>query len=213
VAVPSVLGKSLDDAKQILEDDKYGFTVKTKEEVSTEEAGTVLDQDPNLGDEVEKGATITLTIAKAEEKATVPDVSGKSCEEAKALMQQNNLTGNCVEVDTQDPNQVGKVISTSPSIGSQADKGSTVQIQIGKSSQTQVPPNLQGMKLKDARKAIQDAGLTVGNITGSQNDDAIVFSSDPSPGSTVNRGQTVNLVAFDSGGNNNGGNNNGGVFG
>ncbi|MFF5186705.1 Stk1 family PASTA domain-containing Ser/Thr kinase [Streptomyces sp. NPDC000345] len=210
VVVPSVLGKSLDEAKSILEDDKYQFTVETKEETSTEKAGTVLKQDPGLGDEVEKGTTITLTIAKAEEKSTVPDVSGQSCDAAKAQMQANNLTGNCVEVDTQDQNQVGKVISTSPQIGSQVDKGTTVTIQIGKSTQTQVPSNLQGMKLKDAKKAIQDAGLTVGNITGSQDDNATVFSSDPSPGSTVNRGTTVNLVAFDGG---NGGNNGGGLIG
>ncbi|WP_328480892.1 Stk1 family PASTA domain-containing Ser/Thr kinase [Streptomyces sp. NBC_00377] len=210
VVVESVLGKSLDEAKAILEGDKYQFVVKTKEEVSTEEEGTVLKQDPKLGAEVEKGTTITLTIAKAEQKATVPDVSNKSCDDAKAQMEQNELKGNCVQVDTQDPNQVDKVIQTVPSIGSQADKGSTVQIQIGRSNQTQVPNNLQGLSVKDAKKALQDAGLNVGNISGNSDDDAQVISSDPAPGSTVNKGQTVNLIAFKNG-NNNGGNNDGGV--
>lgn len=211
VVVPSVVGQSLDDAKKTLEGDQYQFVVETKEQVSGEEEGTVLEQSLKLGKEVEKGTTITLTIAKAEEKATVPDVSNKSCDEAKAQMEQNDLKGNCVEVDTQDQNQVGKVIQTVPSIGSQADKGSTVQIQIGKSTQTQVPSNLQGLSLKDAKKALQDAGLNVGNVTGSQDDDAQVISSDPAPGSTVNRGQTVNLVAFKNG-NDNGGNNGGTTF-
>ncbi|MFJ9021813.1 Stk1 family PASTA domain-containing Ser/Thr kinase [Streptomyces sp. NPDC102259] len=211
VAVPSVLGKSLEDAKALLEGDQYGLVVETKQQVSTEEEGTVLEQSLKLGKEVEKGTTITLTIAKAEEKATVPDVSNKSCDEAKAQMEQNDLKGNCVEVDTQDQNQVGKVIQTVPAIGSQADKGSTVQIQIGKSTQTQVPGNLQGLSVKDAKKALQDAGLTVGNITGNSDDDAQVISSDPAPGSTVNKGQTVNLVAFKNGGNN-GGNNGGTTF-
>ncbi|MFI7298157.1 Stk1 family PASTA domain-containing Ser/Thr kinase [Streptomyces sp. NPDC050121] len=209
VVVPSVLGKTQDEAKKLLEGDKYLFVVETKEEVSAEPAGNVIKQSLELGEEVEKGTTITLTIAKAEEKATVPDVSNKSCDDAKAQMQQNDLQGNCVEVDTQDPNQVGKVIQTVPSIGSQADKGSTVQIQIGKSSQpqqTQVPPNLQGMSVKDAKKALRDAGLNVGQIAGSSDDDAQVIGSDPAPGSTVNRGQTVNLIAFK---NNNGGNNGG----
>ncbi|MFF1543070.1 Stk1 family PASTA domain-containing Ser/Thr kinase [Streptomyces sp. NPDC058291] len=218
VAVPSVLGKSLDEAKTTLESDKYQFVVETKKEVSTEQEGTVLDQDPKLGEEVEKGTTITLTIAKPEEKATVPDVSNKSCDEAKAQMEQNNLKGNCVDVDTQDQNQVDKVIQTVPSKGSQADKGSTVQIQIGKSSQpqqVQVPGNLQGMSVKDAKKALQDAGLNVGSIAGSQDDDAQVISSDPAPGSTVNKGQTVNLIAIKNGNDNgnNGGNNGGGFFG
>ncbi|WP_109004604.1 Stk1 family PASTA domain-containing Ser/Thr kinase [Streptomyces rishiriensis] len=213
VVVPSVLGKSLDEAKTLLEGDKYQLQVETKEEVSSEQEGTVLKQNPKLGDEVEKGTTITLTVAKAEQKATVPDVSNKSCDDAKAQMEQNDLKGNCVEVDTQDQNQVGKVVQTVPSIGSQAVKGSTVQIQIGKSTQpqqVQVPGNLQGMSVKDAKKALQDAGLNVGNIAGSQDDDAQVISSDPAPGSTVNRGQTVNLIAIKNGGN--GGNNGGGGF-
>ncbi|WP_460067698.1 Stk1 family PASTA domain-containing Ser/Thr kinase [Streptomyces sp. YKOK-I1] len=203
VAVPNVINKDVDTATSQLED--KGFEVKTKQTESTQDAGTVLSQDPDPGTELEKGSTVTLEVAKAAEKSTVPDVSGQTCEAAKAQMQANNLTGNCVEVDTQDQNQVGKVISTSPSIGSQVDKGSTVTIQVGKSSQTQVPSDLQGKTLKDAKQALQDAGLNVGNISGSQDDDAQVISSDPSPGSTVNRGTTVNLVAINTG-NNNGGN-------
>ncbi|MEU1178849.1 Stk1 family PASTA domain-containing Ser/Thr kinase [Streptomyces sp. NPDC005820] len=203
VAVPNVIDKDVETATSQLED--KGFEVKTKETESSQEAGTVLSQDPDPGTELEKGKTVTLEVAKAEEKATVPDVSGQTCEAAKAQMQANNLTGNCVDVDTQDQNQVGKVVSTSPQIGSQADKGSTVTIQIGKSSQTQVPSDLQGLTLKDAKQKLQDAGLNVGNISGSQDDNAQVISSDPSPGSTVNRGTTVNLVAINTG-NNNGGN-------
>ncbi|WP_405628593.1 Stk1 family PASTA domain-containing Ser/Thr kinase [Streptomyces sp. NBC_00016] len=207
VAVPNVIDKDVEAATKQLED--KGFEVETKQTESSQEPGTVLSQDPDPATELEKGSTVTLEVAKAEEKATVPDVSSKSCDDAKAQMEQNDLKGNCVEVDTQDQNQVGKVIQTVPAIGSQADKGSTVQIQIGKSTQTQVPSNLQGLSVKDAKQALQDAGLTVGNITGNSDDDAQVISSDPAPGSTVNKGQTVNLVAFKNGDNNNGGNNGG----
>ncbi|MFD5266689.1 Stk1 family PASTA domain-containing Ser/Thr kinase [Streptomyces sp. NPDC058335] len=216
VAVPSVLGKSLDDAKTLLEGDQYQLVVETKDEISTEEPGTVLDQDPKLGSEVEKGSKVTLTIAKAEDKATVPDVLNQSCDQAKAQMEANNLVGNCVEVETQDPNLVGKVLGTTPEANSKATKGSQVQIQIGKApanQQTQVPGNLQGQSLKDAKKALQDAGLNVGNITGSNDDNATVINSDPAPGSTVNKGQTVNLVTLGgNNGNDNGGNNGGTVF-
>ncbi|MFF4832421.1 Stk1 family PASTA domain-containing Ser/Thr kinase [Streptomyces sp. NPDC001315] len=212
VAVPSVVGQSLDDAKTTLEGDKYQFSVKTEEKVSSESAGTVLEQNPELGAEVEKGSTITLTIAKAEEKSTVPDVSNQTCDAAKAQMTANNLTGNCTEVETDDPNLVNKVISTTPQQGQQVDKGSTVQIQIGKArSQVQVP-NIQGRTVKEARQMLQQVGLQVGTVTGSQDEKAIVFSSDPGQGSTVNSGTSVNLIAVDQGGNggNNGGTN---IFG
>ncbi|MFB7332281.1 Stk1 family PASTA domain-containing Ser/Thr kinase [Streptomyces adustus] len=205
VAVPNVVGQKLDDAKSTLESDKYQFNVKTKEKVSSLEAGTVLEQDPELGKEVEKGSTITLTVAKAEERSTVPDVLGKGCDDAVAQMQASDLTGNCTEVDVDDQNQVGKVISTTPERGTQVDKGSTVQIQIGKAKQQQqvVVPNIQGQKLKDAKQMLAQVGLNVGNIQGSRDDDAIVFSSDPGQGNTVQTGTTVNLIAVKQG--NNGG--------
>ncbi|MDC0772630.1 Stk1 family PASTA domain-containing Ser/Thr kinase [Streptomyces sp. HD] len=215
VAVPSVLGDPFEDAKATLEGDKYQFDVKKEEKISTEEEGTVLEQDPELGKEVEKGSTITLTVAKAVEKATVPDVLGKTCDEAKAQMTANNLQGNCVEVDTQDPNQVGKVISTSPQANTQANKNDTVTIQIGKQAEQQqvAVPTVTQLSVKDAKKALQDAGLTVGNIQGSQNDQAIVLQQDPQPNTQVAKGTVVNLVAFDQGGNNGGGDNGGQLFG
>ncbi|MGW1505818.1 Stk1 family PASTA domain-containing Ser/Thr kinase [Streptomyces mirabilis] len=210
VVVPSVLGKSLDEAKTILEGDGYQFEVKTKAQESTETPDTVLDQSLKLGKEVEKGSTITLTIAKAVEKSTVPDVTGKSCDEAKAQMAANNLVGSCTEVDVTDPNQANKVVSTSPQAGSPADKNSNVTIQVGKAANQQVTvPTVTQLSLKDAKNAIEAAGLTVGNITGSQDDNAVVFSQDPQPNSTVAQGTPINLIAVQNGN----GNNNGGVFG
>ncbi|GAQ56347.1 Stk1 family PASTA domain-containing Ser/Thr kinase [Streptomyces acidiscabies] len=209
VAVPSVLGEDVDTATKKLEGDGYEFDVKTVTQESTEEPGKVLAQDPKLGDQVEKGSTITLTVAKAAAKETVPDVTGLSCDDAKARIEQNNLTaGSCSEVQVQDQNQVGKAVSTDPAIGRQVDKDTTVNIQVGKSAQTQVPGNLVGLTLKDAKQALQNAGLQVGNIQGPQDDNARVFGSNPSPGQTVQPGQTVNLGTVDGG--NNGGNNNGG---
>ncbi|MCX5049568.1 MULTISPECIES: Stk1 family PASTA domain-containing Ser/Thr kinase [unclassified Streptomyces] len=212
VAVPDVRGLTIDKAKSQLED--KGFKVEQTTKESDQPAGVVLSQDPAGDSEQEKGSTITLTVAKAAEKSVVPDVSGKSCDEAKAQMTANNLTGNCTEVDTQDPNLVGKVVSTDPQAGTQVKKNSAVNIQIGKAQQnqqTQVPANLQGQKLKDVKNALQQAGLQVGSIQGSQDDNAIVITSDPAPGSTVNQGTAVNLVTAGGGGNN-GGNNGGTNF-
>ncbi|WP_369234577.1 Stk1 family PASTA domain-containing Ser/Thr kinase [Streptomyces sp. R21] len=217
VAVPSVTGKTLDEAKQILGADKYAFEVETQTEVSEEEPGKVLKQDPELGTEVEKGTTITLTISKEAKKSVVPDVSGKTCDEAKAQMTANDLVGECTDVETADPNLVGKVIQTAPSANSTADPQSKVSIQIGKAAEQQqvTVPTVTQLTLKDAKKALKDAGLTVGNISGSQDDNAVVLTQDPQPNSQVAKDTPVNLVAFGQGGNNQGGNNNGGtnVFG
>ncbi|MFF7601082.1 Stk1 family PASTA domain-containing Ser/Thr kinase [Streptomyces mirabilis] len=215
VAVPSVLGKSLDEARTILEGDGYQFQVKTKAQESTETPDTVLEQSVPLGTEVEKGSTITLTIAKAVEKSTVPDVTGKSCDEAKAAMTANNLVGNCNEIDVTDPNQAGKVVSTVPAIGSSADKNSKVNIQIGKAqAQPFQMPQVTQMTLAQAKQVLAQNNLQLGNVAGSTDDNAIVLTSDPQQGSQVTAGQKVNLIAANpgqNGGNNNGGGN--GLFG
>ncbi|MGX1131861.1 serine/threonine protein kinase/beta-lactam-binding protein with PASTA domain [Streptomyces glaucescens] len=215
VAVPNVIGLSLEDAQAKLKADKYGFQVETEAKESPEAPGTVLEQDPVSGQEVQKGSTITLTVAKEEAKATVPTVTGQTCEAAQQQMTANGLTGTCAETPTTDPNQDGKVIETSPAAGTSVDPGSTVTIKVGKLQQEQVQvPAIQGQTLKDAKKALQDVGLQVGNIAGSQDDNSLVLSSDPQQGSTVNKGQAVNLITVGGGQNNGGGGNNGGgLFG
>ncbi|MEV5957098.1 Stk1 family PASTA domain-containing Ser/Thr kinase [Streptomyces sp. NPDC051987] len=214
VVVPSVVGQNIDDAKTTLEGDKYNFVVKTKQQVSGEDPGTVLEQNPALGAEVQKGSTITLTVAKAQEKSTVPDVTGQTCDQAKSQMTANNLTGNCTEVDTSDPNLVGKVVSTDPQKGTQVDKNSTVNIQIGKAQQQTPVPGVIGQTVKQAKQALQAAGFTNIQFNGDSSDNAIVTNQDPSantgednPGNTTITLTTVNF----GNGNNNGGNNNGGT--
>ncbi|MFE1857182.1 Stk1 family PASTA domain-containing Ser/Thr kinase [Streptomyces anandii] len=215
VQVPSVTGLSLDDAKAKLQGDDYKFNVVTKYRESDEDPNTVLEQNPVNGKEVEKGTTVTLVVSKAVEKVTVPDVSNQTCDAAKQQMQANGLTGNCTEVDTSDPNQVGKVIQTAPSIGTQVQKGSQVNIQIGKQAQQQKTPvpRVIGQTVAQARQTLQAAGFT--NIQfqpgSSQDDNAVVFNQDPRPNQQVdNPGATTITLQTIGGGGNNGGNNGGG---
>ncbi|MEU6365147.1 Stk1 family PASTA domain-containing Ser/Thr kinase [Streptomyces sp. NPDC046931] len=212
VTVPDVRGVQFDKAKSQLED--KGFKVEQKTQESDQTPGVVTEQDPEGNVDREKGSTITLTVAVAPATTTVPDVTNRSCDDAKQQMQANNLTGNCVEVDVSDPNQAGKAVQTVPAAGSTVKKGSTVTIQVGKApQQVQIPPNIQGQKLKDVKQALTQAGLQVRNIVGPQDDNAIVVGSNPGPGSQVQQGSPVDLVTTDQGGN--GGNGNGGtnIFG
>ncbi|WP_030244942.1 MULTISPECIES: Stk1 family PASTA domain-containing Ser/Thr kinase [unclassified Streptomyces] len=219
VAVPSVVGDSLEDAKATLTADKYEFRVETTAKESPEDPGTVLDQNPKLGEEVEKGSTITLTIAKAAEKSTVPDVLGQSCDQAKAQMTANNLVGNCTEVETGDDNQVGKVIATTPEAGASVDKNSSVNIQIGKKKEQQKirVPQVVRQTVGQAKQTLAQAGFTnIQFANGSdQSDTAIVVGQDPQPNQEVDdpAATTITLQTIGvGGGNNNGGNNGGGGF-
>ncbi|MFD5336298.1 Stk1 family PASTA domain-containing Ser/Thr kinase [Streptomyces hawaiiensis] len=222
VTVPSVTGLSVDEAKEKLAGDKYEFKIETKTRTSPEEPGTVLEQNPTTGEEVEKGSTITLTVAKEAEKSTVPDVLGQSCDAAKQQMQASNLVGNCTEVETDDDNLVGKVIQTTPQAGTSADPNSSVNIQIGKKKQQQQVkvPQVVGQTVGQAKQILAQQGFTsIQFANGSdQSDNALVAGQNPGPDQEVDDPASTTITLQTVGiGNNNGGNNggggNGGIFG
>ncbi|MGW3193538.1 Stk1 family PASTA domain-containing Ser/Thr kinase [Streptomyces sp. NPDC001118] len=215
VAVPSVLGKTFDDAKSLLEADQYKFNVERKDEVSSEQPGTVLEQSLKLGQEVQKGSTITLTVAKAEEKVTIPgDLVGKSCDDAKSELQNLGLApGDCTQTPTADQTQDGKVLSTNPAAGQQVAKNTPVAINVGKfqgggQPQGQVP-NVVGQPLKQAVQILQQSGYTNIQVSGSNNGKARVITQTPAAGTQADPSSTqIVLNTLDIGG----GNNNGGGF-
>ncbi|UUU23483.1 Stk1 family PASTA domain-containing Ser/Thr kinase [Streptomyces sp. DSM 40750] len=217
ITVPDVKGLDFDAAQSQLED--KGFEVDKKTEESDRTPNVVIDQDP-VGTKIEKGSTVTLTVAKAPEKATVPDVAGKSCDQAVAQMQANDLVGTCTEVETEDDNLVGKVIATNPEQGTELDKGDTVTIQIGKEAEEQESevPNVVGQTVGQAKQTLQAAGFTnIQFANGSdQSDTALVTDQDPDGGNEADPAQTTITLAsvgFGGNGNNNNGGNDGGIFG
>ncbi|MFC7892793.1 Stk1 family PASTA domain-containing Ser/Thr kinase [Streptomyces sp. NPDC057381] len=218
VAVPNVIDKNIDEAKQQLED--KGFVVETEQTESSQDEGTVLSQNPDPGKELEKGSTVTLEVAKPVEKATVPDVTGRTCDEAKAQMENNGLEGECADQPTNDPNQVDKVISTTPSNGQQIDKGSKVTIFIGKAIEKTKVPEVRGGTLAQARQKLQENGFTNVQVQpGAPGDDnAMVVAVNPEPGTEVDDPGATPIVLTTIGGNGGGGNggnggNGGGIIG
>ncbi len=215
VAVPNVIGDQVDDARDELEGDDYKLNVKIeRKETSNAEEGEVLKTDPTFGTEVEKGSDITLTVAKKRAQETVPDVTGKQLQEARQILQDLEFK---VEVREEPRGDIpaGQVISQTP-VGNTpgVDKGSTVNLTVAKAQEQVAVPFLATKKLSDARKELENAGLTVGNINGPRDDNAIVTNSNPGPGSMVNTGQAINLDTTDGGGGNgNGGQDGGTIFG
>jgi serine/threonine-protein kinase len=65
VEVPSVVGFNEDQARNLLEQEAYGFEVNTRtEETCDEDADLVYGQEPPPGEEVPRGSTVTILIAE-----------------------------------------------------------------------------------------------------------------------------------------------------
>ncbi|GAA2655581.1 Stk1 family PASTA domain-containing Ser/Thr kinase [Streptomyces lunalinharesii] len=211
VAVPDVQGMPFDQAEQLLKSKGFQNVTKT-EEVSDRTPGVVTKQDPKAQAETTKDTQITLTVAKAAPKSTVPDVTGQDFNAAQKQLQDLGFTVARTEQDVSDPAQNGKVISQSPTGNQQAAQSSTVTLTVGKAAQAQVP-GVTGKKVKDAKQMLQQAGFNNIQFAGgsSQDDNAMVISQDPQPGTGGDPASTT--VTLTTMGGNNDGNNDGGIFG
>ncbi|MFE2992154.1 Stk1 family PASTA domain-containing Ser/Thr kinase [Streptomyces sp. NPDC059262] len=212
IAVPDVRGLDFTEAESQLNDKGFEVVKETKE--SSQTPDVVISQDPSGGTEKQKGSTITLTVAKEKKLSTVPDVSNKTCDEAKAQLADNDLKGTCTEEENTTV-EAGKVFSQSLAANSQAEPGSTVVLKVAKAAQQiTVPGDIAGKKLKEVQKQLTDLGLVPALAPGSSNDpNATVVTSQPGPNSPVNKGDTITLLTTPPGQNGGGDNGGGGIFG
>ncbi|MFJ8772702.1 Stk1 family PASTA domain-containing Ser/Thr kinase [Streptomyces microflavus] len=211
IEVPDVLEKSEDGARKALED--KGFTVNVTAVESEKAEGTVIKQKPDGGTEAEDGSEVTITVAK-KEALDLPDMRTRTFAAAEQQLRGIGFTNiSRTDVDSEQPKDT--VVEQTPQPGKHA-KDAQIVLKVSKGpaeppepEKTQVP-QIQGMKLGEAKAKLQEAGLTVGNIQGSQDDNAVVAVVQPGVGETVDKNSAVNIFATPGGGGDQGG---GGLFG
>ncbi|MFP1661354.1 Stk1 family PASTA domain-containing Ser/Thr kinase [Streptomyces bacillaris] len=211
IEVPDVLEKSEDGARKALEDKGFSVNVTAVESDKTE--GTVIEQKPKGGSEAEDGSEVTITVAK-KETLDLPDMRTRTFAAAEQQLRGIGFTNiSRTDVDSEEPKDT--VIEQTPQPGKHA-KDAQIVLKVSKGpaeppepEKTQVP-QIQGMKLGEAKAKLQEAGLQVGNVQGSQDDNAIVAVVQPGVGETVDKNSAVNIFATPGGGGDQGG---GGIFG
>jgi beta-lactam-binding protein with PASTA domain/predicted Ser/Thr protein kinase len=131
VEVPDVVGRDRDEAERLLS--ARGFEVTSNErEDAQKEPGTVLAQSPAAGSKLDKGKTVTLTVAKAPPQVEVPDVLDTPVDEAEAKLKAAGfkVRKRSEPVDTPADDKV--VLDQSPGPDEKRDKGTRVTLIVGK---------------------------------------------------------------------------------
>jgi serine/threonine-protein kinase len=130
VTVPNVTGQN--EASASAELSNVGLKADATQEESNQDPGTVIRQSPTSGSKVDKGATVTIVVAKAPTKVAVPGVVGQNQGEASSSLSAAGLTVITDTQDVTDPAQDGIVVGQNPAAGTKVKKGSTVTITVGK---------------------------------------------------------------------------------
>ncbi len=196
VEVPAVVGMTKEDAIKALNKLGLGYKAVTQSSDTVAE-DCVISQGNVGGSKVEKNSQIVLTISTGKEnkEVTVPNVKGKSEQEAKEAIEAANLVAS-VDYQYSDSVDAGNVIKYSPS-GSVAE-GSTVTIHVsrGKKVTNVSVPNVLGMSESLASQTLDSANLkvTVKYETSSKAEYGTVTSQTPySAGDSVPSGTTITI--------------------
>ena len=129
---------------------------------------------------------------------TVPNVIGMTESQAREALEAKGFQ--LGRVTEEESSQVaGTVVRQSPVSGTEAESGSAVDIVIAKEVQKQevAMPGLLGKSLASAQAAIENAGLTVGNVTYAYSSDypeGQVMEQQYGSGTSLEKGTSVSIV-------------------
>jgi serine/threonine-protein kinase len=202
VAVPELTNQTASYAESKLRE--LGLNAERQPDVFSETVpeGSIIDQDPKAGAQVQKGSTVKFVVSRGPQpvkEVGVPNLVGLNVTDAQARLEQAKLIIGVVTEQSSTTIPKGQVISQNPGSGDKVEEGSAVDVVISKGvTKVSVPPVVNDLQAA-AESAISAAGLVPAVSTQPTADNSkwgLVKSSSPSAGTLVDEGSTVTITVY-----------------
>ena len=196
VSVPDVAGKSEAEAEKLLQD--AGLSVQNEAKYDDNvEAGKVISTDPAAGTELTEGSKVIMYVSQGKEKVEVPNLVGKTYDEAVAALAELGLNANPTEEYSDKAS--GTVLSQTQSAGKKVEKGSTIDFVFSKGKEQAIVPSLVWSTYEDAIAALSQNGLKPGTVSREYDNTGMfpsgyVMYQTQTEGSSVDRGSKIDFV-------------------
>ncbi|MDQ1286875.1 MAG: eukaryotic-like serine/threonine-protein kinase [Actinomycetota bacterium] len=189
VVVPKVLGQSEGDARQAI-DSTHLSVSEAVQEFDDAPKGQVIAVRPDAGQRVRNGSAVALTVSKGPEPVAVPDVVGRSKDDAERQLIDGRLEAAYGPAVFDGEVAEGSVVSQSPKNGT-LGAGQKVTLVLSKGPEMVTVPNVVGKQFSEARTALREAGFDVrrANVLGGYF--GTVRIQIPGGGSTAPKGSAV----------------------
>lgn len=197
--VPTVLDMTVDEARTTLEN--RGLKLIEGEAVYSDEyeEGKIIGQEPESEERVSIGTEIKVTVSKGSSDGdiSVPSLAGMTQSEAEKTLQKKKLKLGRIEKKNDNNVEKGKIISQSPTAGTNVNENETINIVIseGKASTDISVRKVTGYTEEDAQKTLVNDNLKV-KITYKKSDqpEGTVIDQSLSENTKVPVGTTITLT-------------------
>jgi len=196
VPVPTVVNLTETAATAKLATVDLKLSVSARQFSETVKSGLIISSNPAATAEARKGSAIAVVVSKGPERYEVPAVAGSTVDDATAVLTDNSLKVAGQKKVYDEKVKAGLVVGTDPDEGTALKRNAAVTLLVSRGPKPVDIPKLIGDDGAASIKALKALGLKV--TTSDDYSDSIdagnVVSVDPSSGTTVAKGSTVNVV-------------------
>ncbi|MFE9786601.1 Stk1 family PASTA domain-containing Ser/Thr kinase [Nocardia salmonicida] len=167
--------------------------IDSGEAASTAPKGSLAKVEPAPGTILPMGAQVKVYRSKGSQPVNVPDVRGKTTEEAAGALTTAGLVVRDTRVQFDKSVEGDKAIATEPAVGTTLQSGDTVTLIVSNAVKV---PNVMGQSVGSARSKLQQLGLRVEVKSLTDSDSSLVIGQVPGFNSNVEAGSVVTLTAL-----------------
>ncbi|QDY91419.1 PASTA domain-containing protein [Arthrobacter sp. UKPF54-2] len=156
--IPQLSNKTVAEAQQLLR--TAGFQSTTRDVFDDDVSpGLVVGSEPKAGQVVRKFESVSLAVSKGPELFPLPELAGKSLDEAKTVLNGAGMALGPVTESYDDAAAAGTVLAQAPGKGTPAKHGTPVALTVSKGPQPIPVPDVRGKDQDAAVKTLEAAGL------------------------------------------------------
>lgn len=137
--VPNMVGSTVKEAQRLADNADVVLKVGPKEECKDQPKDKICRQTPTADEQMKEQETVTVFVSSGAPKVEVPDVTEKSEDNARKILEKRGFTVSVtsVESDEADPNTV---LEQSPKGDTKAEENSEVKLTVATEKLLTVPP-------------------------------------------------------------------------
>ncbi|HEY3668567.1 MAG TPA: PASTA domain-containing protein [Polyangiaceae bacterium] len=194
LGVPSLKGLSENDARQNIKALGLVFLVAERKAAAGAEPGTVVEQTPAAGQQLEAHGTITVALAR--ELPKVPSIVGRTLSEATALLAQSGYKLDQGEPIADATVPKGSVVSQLPAADAAQETDKPVVVRVSAGPGEIEVPKLLGQSVEKVKAQATDLGFVLKVVWTEEGEtpEYVVLNQNPVAGKKIKPGDAITIT-------------------